>query len=332
MHGLGGSTADWAPQVEALAPRYRVLGLDARGSGRSRDRRHPAGPFSVQQFADDAARLLDALGVAPAHVVGLSLGGMIAFQLAVDHLRCVRTLTIVNSVPALVPRTLAERLRLGLRLGVARLFGPAGMARLLVRRLFPHPEQAPLRRRFLEAMARNDKRAYVASQRALIGWSVLDRIGAIEAPVLVVASERDYWPVADKEAYARRMKRAEVVVVADAGHALPIEAPDRFNRLLATFLDRPGPAGRRTAEPVAAADRGRLTVFRGSASRRRPRLLPRRRSRKGSPSQPAAARTLSGRSPRFQSPARCGLRRLGDVSPNPRFFRRSHLSSLRCLG
>jgi 3-oxoadipate enol-lactonase len=258
LHGLGGSTADWAPQVEALAPRYRVLGLDARGSGRSRDRRHPAGPFSVKQFADDAARLLDALGAAPAHVVGLSLGGMIAFQLAVDHPRCVRTLTIVNSVPALVPRTLAERLRLGLRLGVARLFGPAGMARLLVRRLFPHPEQAPLRWRFLEAMARNDKRAYVASQRALVGWSVLDRIGAIEAPVLVVASERDYWPVADKEAYARRMKRAEVAVVADAGHALPIEAPDRFNRLLATFLDRPGAGGpedppSRSPPPTGAA-------------------------------------------------------------------------------
>lgn len=110
---------------------------------------------------------------------------------------------------------------------MARLFGPAGMARLLVRRLFPRPEQAPLRRRFLEHMARNEKRAYVASQRAVVGWSVLDRIGAIAAPVLVVASERDYWPVADKEAYARRMQRAEVAVVADAGHALLIEAPDR---------------------------------------------------------------------------------------------------------
>ena len=235
LHGLGGSTADWAPQVEALAPRYRVLALDVRGSGRSRDLRRPGGPFSVQQFADDAARFLDQLDATPAHVVGLSLGGMIAFQLAVDHPRCVRTLTIVNSVPALVPRTLAERLRLGLRLGVARLFGPAGMARLLVRRLFPRPEQAPLRRRFLEAMARNDKRAYLASQRALVGWSVLDRIGAIEAPVLVVASERDYWPVADQEAYARRMQRAEVAVVADAGHALPIEAPDRLDLSINNF-------------------------------------------------------------------------------------------------
>ena len=243
LHGLGGSTADWAPQIEALAPRYRVLALDVRGSGRSRDRRRPGGPFSVQQFADDAAGLLDQLGAAPAHVVGLSLGGMIAFQLAVDHPQCVRTLTIVNSLPALVPRTLSQHLTLWFRRGVARWFGPAGMARLLVRRLFPRPEQAPLRRRFLEHMARNEKRAYIASQRAVIGWSVLDRIGAIAAPVLVVASERDYWPIAVKEDYARRMQRAEVAVVADAGHALPIEAPERFNRVLVAFLDRQGAGG-----------------------------------------------------------------------------------------
>ena len=243
LHGLGGSTADWAPQIEALAPRYRVLALDVRGSGRSRDLRRPGGPFSVQQFADDAARLLDRLGAAPTHVVGLSLGGMIAFQLAVDHPRCVRTLTVVNSLPAVVPRTRSQRLTLWLRLGVARWFGPAWMARLLVRRLFPRPEQAPLRRRFLENMARNEKRAYAASQRAVVGWSVLDRLGAIEAPVLVVASERDYWPVADKEAYARRMRRAEVAVVADVGHALPIEAPERFNRMLVAFLDRQGAGG-----------------------------------------------------------------------------------------
>jgi pimeloyl-ACP methyl ester carboxylesterase len=238
LHGLGGSTADWAASVAALAPHYRVLTADARGSGRSRDLRRPAGPFSVKQFADDTAALLGDRGAAPAHVVGLSMGGMVAFQLAVDYPHSVRTLTIVNSGPALVPRTLRERLWIGLRLVVARLFGPAGMSRLLARRLFPRPDQAPLRRAFREAMARNDRRAYAATQRALVGWSVLDRIGDIEAPALIVASDRDYTPLASKEAYARRMKRAEVVLVSGAGHALPIEAPERFNAVLLPFLAR----------------------------------------------------------------------------------------------
>jgi hypothetical protein len=127
---------------------------------------------------------------------------MIAFQLAVDHPRAVRTLTVVNSGPALVPRTTAERRWIALRLAVARLFGPAGMAVLLAPRLFLRPGQGPLRRRSRERMARNDRRAYAATQRPLIGWSVLDRIGAIEVPALIVAAERDYTPPAAKEAYA----------------------------------------------------------------------------------------------------------------------------------
>jgi 3-oxoadipate enol-lactonase len=238
LHGLGGSTADWSASVEALARHYRVLVFDVRGSGRSRDFRRPPGPFSVKQFADDAAALLNHRNAAPAHVVGLSMGGMIAFHLAVDHPHLVRTLTIVNSGPALVPRRLRDRLWIWLRLVVARLFGPVGMAWLLARRLFPRPDQAPLRRAFRQGMARNDRRAYVATQRALVGWSVLDRIGTIGVPALIVASERDYTPLAAKEAHARRMKQAGVVLVPGAGHALPIEAPEKFNAVLLAFLSR----------------------------------------------------------------------------------------------
>jgi 3-oxoadipate enol-lactonase len=238
LHGLGGSTVDWTPTVGVLAGHHRVLVLDTRGSGRSRDLRRPAGPFSVKQFADDVAALLAHRSAAPAHVVGLSMGGMVAFQLAVDHPASVRTLTIVNSGPALVPRGIRQRLYIGLRLVVARLFGPAGMARLLVWQLFPRADQAPLRRAFRESMRRNDRRAYIATQRALVGWSVLDRISAIEAPALIVAADRDYTPLSAKEAYARRMKRAEVVLVTGAGHALPIEAPEKFNAVLLDFLAR----------------------------------------------------------------------------------------------
>src|SRR5579871_4641348 len=108
LHGLGSSTLDWEPQIEALKGEFRVISVDARGSGKSRDLLKPGGPFTVKQFADDAIALLDHLGAAPAHVVGLSMGGMIAFQLAVDSPRHVSTLTIINSGPELVPRTEAE--------------------------------------------------------------------------------------------------------------------------------------------------------------------------------------------------------------------------------
>lgn len=234
LHGLGSSSEDWEPQLARLATRYRVIAIDIRGSGRSRDLVRPGGPFSVRMFAADVAAVLDHLDAAPAHVVGLSMGGMVAFQLALDHPRVVRTLTIINSGPALVPRRWQEYLAIGMRVAVTATGGPAAMAKMLAPKLFPDDERA--RATFIERMARNDRRAYAATQRALIGWDVSLRIGAIAVPTLVVASDQDYTPVARKHEYARAMRDARVVVVTDSRHALPIEEPDKLQPILDAFL------------------------------------------------------------------------------------------------
>jgi len=236
LHGLGANLGTWEDQVAAFAPHYRTIAMDLRGSGASRDRKHPQGPFSIPQFAADARALLDHLGAAPAHVVGLSLGGMIAFQLGVDAPGHCRSLTIVNSGPAVVPRNLVERWALGMRRVVTQLVGPATFARLLAPKLFPGDEHAALRERFKAMVASNDPKAYVATLDAILGWSVLERIGGITVPTLVVSADHDYTSVASKEAYVRRLPNARLVVVPDSRHALPMEAPDRFNAVLAAFL------------------------------------------------------------------------------------------------
>jgi 3-oxoadipate enol-lactonase len=236
LHGLGANLGTWDAQVAALAPHYRTIAMDLRGSGASRDREHPQGPFSIPQFAADARALLDHLGAVPAHVVGLSLGGMIAFQLAVDAPGQCRSLTIVNSGPAVVPRNLVERGALGMRRVVTQLVGPATFARLLAPKLFPRAEHAALRERFKAMVAANDPKAYVATLDAILGWSVLDRIGTITAPTLVVSADHDYTSVASKAAYVRLMPNARLAVVDDTRHALPMEAPNRFNAVLARFL------------------------------------------------------------------------------------------------
>lgn len=236
LHGLGSSSAHWAPQMEHFSRSYRCIAVDARGSGHSRDRLNPGGPFSIAGFAADAAALLSALGASPAHVVGLSMGGMIGFQLAVDHPHAVRTLTVVNSGPSVRPKTLRDRLKLLFREIVTRLLGPAGVARMIAPKLFPKPEQEALRQAFRAAVARNDPKAYLATSLAIMGWSVEEHLGTIDVPTLVVAADGDYTPVSTKQAYARAMPRAEVVVVEDARHALPVEAPEKFNAVLAPFL------------------------------------------------------------------------------------------------
>ena len=233
LHGLGGSAADWEPQLGYFAPRHRVLACDTRGHGQSSK---PLGPYSVAGFAKDTAELVRRVIGGPAHVVGLSMGGMIAFQLAVDAPDLVTTMTIVNSGPELIPRNLSERLALWMRVAIVKWRGLSKMADVLAPRLYPEPDQAALRAKFKERFLTNDRDAYLATLKALIGWSVTSRIGAIKAPTLVLASELDYTPVGRKEEYVRMMPAAKLVEVPDAHHALPMEDPDTFNAVLGEFL------------------------------------------------------------------------------------------------
>jgi len=235
VHGLGSSVRDWEGQVAHFSKRNHVITFDVRGHGRSGK---PAGPYSVPQFAADAAALLNALGVASAHVVGISMGGMIAFQLAVDAPGRVRSLVIVNSGPELVARNLRQRLQIVQRHVILRMIGMRKLGELLSQRLLPKPEHAPLRQTFVERWAANDPRAYRDAFKALIGWSVAEHIGDIRCPTLVVAADNDYTPVSAKQAYVDRMPNAELVVIADARHAVTVEHPLEFNDVVEQFLSK----------------------------------------------------------------------------------------------
>ena len=233
LHGLGSRSEDWQLQIPAFAQHYQVVTADMRGHGRTSK---PPGPYSVPLMAADVFGLLDALGIDAAHVVGFSMGGMIAFQMAVDRPERVRSLVIVNSGPELVARTLNERLRVWQRLALARLFKPARTAQFLGPRLFPKAEQAELREMFIAQWAQNDPRAYRAAMRALVGWSVLDRVGRLHCPTLVISGDRDYTPPSYKEGYTALIPGARLVVIEDSGHATPIDQAERFNYCVLGFL------------------------------------------------------------------------------------------------
>jgi len=235
IHGLGSSTRDWERQVAFFSRRYQVITFDVRGHGRS-DK--PPGPYSVRLFAADTAALIKSLGIERVHVVGISMGGMIGFQLAIGEPNLVKSLVIVNSGPEFVTRTFKERLGVLQRLLIVRLLGMRRMGEVLGKRLFPKPEQEHLRRVLIERWAENDKRAYLASFRAIMGWSVVERLGEIGCPVLVVAADQDYTPVAFKEAYAANLPHAELAVISDSRHLTPVDRPEQFNEALLAFLSK----------------------------------------------------------------------------------------------
>lgn len=235
IHGLGSSARDWEMQTPFFSNHHRTFAFDLRGHGHSQK---PSDAYSMPLFAEDAAELIKLLGAEPVHVVGISLGGMIAFQLAVDHPELIKSLVIVNAGPEVVVRTMKDRWNVFLRFAIVRLLGMRKMGEVLSKRLFLKEEHASLREVFVERWAENDPRAYTNTLRAIVGWSVMDRIHQINLPTLVLASDGDYTPVSDKEAFVSKMPRAELVVIPDSHHALPVERPNEFNDAVLTFLAR----------------------------------------------------------------------------------------------
>lgn len=234
IHGLGSSTRDWERQVPALEGSHTVIRVDLRGHGRT-DK--PSGPYSIETFAGDVAGLLVRLDVAPSAVVGISLGGMVGFQLAADHPDLVDRLMAVNAVPAFEMPTLGMKIQVGIRRLITRFAGMEKIGEILAGRLFPDEDMSEERALLVERWARNDKTAYQASFQAILDWpGVVAEMMGFAKPIVVVASDQDYTSVESKRPYVDQMPTAEMVVIENAHHAVPVERPDAFNTVLGEFL------------------------------------------------------------------------------------------------
>ena len=232
IHGLGSSSRDWEYQLPAFTEHYQVITCDVRGHGQSAK---PPGPYNVPMFADDIIQLMQALDIAPAHVLGISMGGMIAYQLAVDHPEMVKSLIAVNCNPELPVRNFKDRLAIWQREIIVQLIGMRKMGQVLSERLFIKPDQEKLRQIFVQRWAENDPKAYLAAMRAIVGWSVVAELPKLTMPVLVIAADQDYSFVDDKTAYIPLMPNAQMLVIEDSRHATPVERPEAFNQAVLSF-------------------------------------------------------------------------------------------------
>ncbi|MBW8011087.1 MAG: alpha/beta hydrolase [Chloroflexi bacterium] len=235
IHGLGSSGRDWESQADYFSKLYQVVTYDVRGHGQT-DK--PPGPYSIPMFAADLAGMIEAFEIAPVHLVGYSMGGWIAFQLAVDYPELLKSLVIVNSSPELVPRTLQERFAVWQRTILFRLLSMRKIGEILSKRIFIKADQEELRRTFVERWAENHKPAYMAAFKAAVGWSVADQLGDIHTPTLVLTTSEDYTSVAEKETYTALMPNAGIKIIDDARHAPQVEKPDEFNQQLGEFLSQ----------------------------------------------------------------------------------------------
>ena len=232
LHGLGSSLRDWEQQIPVFAQHYQVIACDVRGHGRSSK---PPGPYSIPQFTADVVELLRHLQVQDAHILGLSMGGMIAFQMAVDNPQFVKSMVIVNSGPEIVPRTWQDHLNVWQRLLISRLMGPRKMGEVISQRIFPETHQADMRQTMASRWAENNKAAYLAATKALIGWSVAEHLPRISCPTLVITADQDYTPISAKEAYVQQMPKARLHIIKNSRHATPIDQTELFNTAVLQF-------------------------------------------------------------------------------------------------
>lgn len=235
LHGMGCDGTDWQPQVDAFADRFRCITVDHRGHGRS-DREVGEG-YSIAGFAADAAGVLDHLGVDRAHVVGLSMGGMIAQQLAVTEPGRVCTLSLLDTFARPGPMgegmgAMADQVEAG---GIDTI---AGGFRAMVFAAATVNGKPEVLERF-DAQFRGNTPACLAwAMRAIGGLDTYDRLGSVTAPTLVLCGVEDnLTPLAMAEELAGAIPDARLEVVPDAGHFSNIENPAVVNQLLGKHLE-----------------------------------------------------------------------------------------------
>lgn len=224
LQGMGGEIAGWRRILPGLAEAFRVVALDFRGNGRS-DK--PDAPASMTEHAADALAVLDALEIARTHVFGVSLGGMVAQVLALDHPE--RVLGMVLGCTSAGPRLAAR--------GASR--APKGPPyRALYAPGFPeaHPDHVA-EDLFAGAPTRQPAAARRRHREAMAGFDAWDRLGEIRAPTLVIHGSRDQ--LLDPE-NARRLAAAipgsRLHLVEGAGHMLHSERPEEIVREVVGFL------------------------------------------------------------------------------------------------
>lgn len=238
--GLGADTYLWSKQIPAFSELFRVLVFDNRGSGES-DK--PDEPYSIPMFTADTLALMRALGIEKAHVMGASLGGLIAQELVVTHPETVDRLVLVcttSNGPRSIRPSLWSLIPMLFRL--RRTGDPAADTRRAFS-IFAHP-------RWMEANP-DEVEEYVAwrvdhpqprfafkrQRGAIKGFHREDRLGAIAAPTLIVHGDSDrIAPAANARTLGELIPNAEVVILEESGHACSFDQRERFNEAVLSFL------------------------------------------------------------------------------------------------
>ena len=229
IHGLGYARWGWEPVLEQLARSFGVILFDNRGIGESDA---PPGPYTVPELAADALQVLDEAGVERAHVLGTSLGGMVAQELALASPQRVDRLVLACTTPG-GPESFPMPERT-----VQLMTGGATLRQFVENALADGAEPELVERilRHREATAQPFE-AWAAQAAAGAGFDALDRVAEIAAPTLILHGTEDAVVDSRNTALlALRIPDARVELFPGGGHLFFWEQPDRFVEVVTEFL------------------------------------------------------------------------------------------------
>jgi len=234
LHGLGSTKKDWDAQVPFFSKKYRVITLDLRGHG---DSTKPLNAYGVGLMTEDVKQFLDQLHIKKATVVGFSMGGAIAFEMAARYPQYLDNLVIVNSGPDFNDMGKTGEDLLKNRIEFLETKGLEALAKEISFNMFPEPHQIKMRNDFETRCKNNDYNAYYKSFVTLMAWGLGEKIKNIKTRTLVVASDMDYTPITFKEDYVKKLPNATLAVIKNSRHGVVIDQPEAFNEVLQNFLN-----------------------------------------------------------------------------------------------
>lgn len=239
IHGLGLDSRAWASQIAALSQTYQVIVFDNRGAGRSDA---PATIYSTEQMAEDTIALLNLLAIDRVHVLGFSMGGLVAQVLALKYPTRVKSLLLVSTaarLPAMTQQViqgwtqlLKEKIRPGTRMRLQlpwlftdRFLQDSTQVDNLIEVSLHYPYQSTTH-------------GFAGQVAACVSHNTLSHISQLSSTTLVLGGREDILiPAKASQELARKIPNATLQIVEGAAHNFFLEMPDRFNQVVLHFLN-----------------------------------------------------------------------------------------------
>jgi 3-oxoadipate enol-lactonase len=237
IHGLNGDLTGWALVMPAFAGHYRTIALDVRGHGRSGK---PDQPYSIRQFSEDLREFLHQLRVPKAHILGLSMGGAIAQQFALDHPEKIRSLLLVSTFSYVdeQARQAFSRLSQSLSAGGYPAFFDE-VVKLAFTPEYIRANPGPISELKEKRIKINSPAAIGRATDACLAFNLKEEISEIALPTLIVSGREDiFTPIHLAEQIHRSIRGSEWKIIEGVGHNLYIEKAPQLTQLALEFLSR----------------------------------------------------------------------------------------------